>query len=95
MSPFAVGLVLLGLLIVGLAMSWRPAIVALVRRRRARQQLVSFNSTKKCTAPVKVSFLTRAGDKISFKHTKKMTKPVKISFLAKNQPPRRKDGTQR
>ena len=40
--------------------------------------------SKNMTKPVKVSFITMAGDQVSFKSRKKVTKPIKVSFLARD-----------
>ncbi len=49
----------------------------------ARRKRVTFTAKKQVTKPVKVSFSTKAGQKVKFKAKTAVTKRVKVSFLAK------------
>jgi hypothetical protein len=48
-----------------------------------RKKRVIFTARGKRTKPVRVSFTTRAGEKVYFRAKKTVTKPVKVSFLAR------------
>jgi len=56
---------------------------------KPRRKKVSFWATRKVSKPVKVSFVTRTGERVSFRAVKKVSKPVKVVFYAKKKRKRR------
>jgi hypothetical protein len=49
----------------------------------ARRKRITFTARGKRTKPVRVSFTTRAGEKVYFRAKKTVTKPVKVIFMAR------------
>ena len=49
----------------------------------ARRKRVAFTARGKRTRPVRVSFTTRAGEKVRFRAKRTVTRPVRVSFLTR------------